>query len=379
MNKIALFLCMAFFIFPMGCANNKVISTSDPSTKYTTAREQAYLSCLEIAKKETDDPFKIVDSIRRCMRQREYTLEGLILSSEYTDSDGCPLDTDGDGVPDSIDKCPGTPKGVRVDSKGCPLDTDKDGVPDYIDECPGTPLGVKVDSRGCPLDTDGDGVPDYKDECPGTPLGVKVDSRGCPLDTDGDGVPDTKDKCPGTPLGVKVDSRGCPLDTDRDGVPDYKDECPGTPKGVKVDSRGCPLDTDGDGVSDYKDECPGTPKGAKVDERGCWVIMDTLFDYDKDEITPKHYYILNNVVSVLKRNPYMKIEIQGHTCNMGTAAYNQKLSDNRANSIMNYLIKKGIEGRRLSIAGYGFTRPKTTNETEEGRALNRRVELVPVH
>jgi hypothetical protein len=254
-------------------------------------------------------------------------------------------------------------------------DSDCDGVPDEKDECPGTPLGVKVDSKGCPLDTDRDGVPDHIDECPGTPLGVKVDSRGCPPDTDGDGVPDYIDKCPGTPLGVKVDSRGCPLDTDSDGVPDYKDECPGTPKGVKVDSRGCPLDTDGDGVLDTKDKCPGTPKGAKVDERGCWVIMDTLFDLDKYEIKPKYFHILNNVVSVLKRNPYMKIEIQGHTCNMGTAAYNKKLSDNRANSIMNYLIKKGIEGRRLSSKGYGLTRPKASNKTEADRILNRRVEL----
>ena len=224
-------------------------------------------------------------------------------------------------------------------------------------------------------DSDCDGVPDDIDECPGTPLGVKVDSRGCPLDTDRDGVPDYIDECPGTPLGVKVDSRGCPLDSDGDGVPDYIDECPGTPLGVKVDSRGCPLDSDGDGVPDYKDQCPGTPKGAIVDERGCWVIADTLFDYDKYKIKTKYYPVLNNVVSVLKRNPSLKIEIQGHTCNMGTAAYNQKLSDNRANSVMNYLIKKGIEERRLSAKGYGLTRPKASNKTEAGRILNRRVEL----
>ncbi len=91
------------------------------------------------------------------------------------------LDSDGDGVGDAMDKCPGTPAGVKVDAIGCPLDSDKDGVPDYLDKCPGTPAGVKVDSTGCPLDSDGDGVPDSLDKCPGTPAGVKVDASGCPL------------------------------------------------------------------------------------------------------------------------------------------------------------------------------------------------------
>lgn len=92
-----------------------------------------------------------------------------------------PLDSDGDGVPDNLDQCPGTPAGVAVDSKGCPLDSDGDGVPDYLDKCPGTPAGVAVDSKGCPLDSDGDGVPDYLDKCPDTPAGLIVDATGCPL------------------------------------------------------------------------------------------------------------------------------------------------------------------------------------------------------
>jgi OmpA-OmpF porin, OOP family len=89
-------------------------------------------------------------------------------------------DSDGDGVPDNLDKCPGTPSGVKVDLDGCPIDSDGDGVPDYLDKCPGTPAGVKVDKDGCPVDSDGDGVPDYLDKCPGTPKGVKVDKDGCP-------------------------------------------------------------------------------------------------------------------------------------------------------------------------------------------------------
>jgi OOP family OmpA-OmpF porin len=91
---------------------------------------------------------------------------------------GCE-DADQDGVCDDKDKCPNTPKGVKVDAVGCPLDSDGDGVPDYLDKCPNTPKGVKVDAKGCPLDSDYDGVPDYLDRCPGTPLGAKVDDRGC--------------------------------------------------------------------------------------------------------------------------------------------------------------------------------------------------------
>lgn len=90
-----------------------------------------------------------------------------------------PVDSDGDGVIDDLDKCPGTPADVKVDAAGCPLDSDKDGVPDYLDKCPGTPAGVKVDASGCPLDSDGDGVPDYLDKCPDTPRGDKVDKDGC--------------------------------------------------------------------------------------------------------------------------------------------------------------------------------------------------------
>ncbi|MGE5809093.1 MAG: thrombospondin type 3 repeat-containing protein, partial [Nitrospirota bacterium] len=120
-------------------------------------------------------------------------------------------DSDHDGVPDSLDKCPDTPKGVKVDKNGCPADSDEDGVPDYLDKCPDTPKGVAVDKDGCPLDSDGDGVPDYMDKCPDTPKGVAVDKDGCPLDSDGDGVPDYMDKCPDTPKGVKVDASGCPV------------------------------------------------------------------------------------------------------------------------------------------------------------------------
>jgi len=167
-------------------------------------------------------------------------------------------------------------------------------------------------------------------------------------------------------------------DSDGDGVPDYKDECPDTPKGVKVDDRGCPLDTDGDGVPDYKDQCPGTPKGAKVDARGCWVIGDALFDFNKYAIIPRYYPALDDIVVVLKKNPALIIEIQGHTDNIGTSEYNRRLSERRAKAVKDYLVKKGIERKRLFAVGFGAIRPVATNRTDAGRSLNRRVELVPV-
>lgn len=95
---------------------------------------------------------------------------------------GSELDSDGDGVPDSRDKCPDTPAAAygTVDADGCPKYSDGDDVPDYLDQCPGTPAGVAVDDRGCPADSDGDGVADDVDQCPNTPAGTPVDATGCP-------------------------------------------------------------------------------------------------------------------------------------------------------------------------------------------------------
>ncbi|MDZ7697300.1 MAG: OmpA family protein [Deltaproteobacteria bacterium] len=199
-----------------------------------------------------------------------------------------------------------------------------------------------------------------------------------PKDSDCDGVLDEMDECPNTPLGVVVDPEGCPVDSDGDGVPDYLDECPGTPQGVRVDDRGCPLDTDNDGVFDYKDQCPGTPKGARVDMEGCWVIHEPLFDFDKSKIKPRYYSVLDDVVKVLKQNPSVRIVIEGYTDNIGTQAYNQKLSEERARAVEQYLIQKGITEERLKTVGYGSSRPKVTNKTDAGRALNRRVKLEPL-
>lgn len=167
------------------------------------------------------------------------------------------------------------------------------------------------------------------------------------------------------------------FDSDHDGVFDHEDKCPDTPRGIAVDKQGCPLDSDGDGVPDSLDRCPRTPAGAKVMADGCWAIGSIHFDFDKAEIKPSAYPILDNVVMVMKKNPDLKIIIEGHTDIIGTEAYNLRLSKRRALSAKKYLTRHGISSDRIKVKGYGFSRPIATNETEEGRAKNRRVEFKP--
>lgn len=334
-------------------------------------------------------------------------------------------DKDKDGVWDKIDMCPNTPRGVEVDERGCPLDEDHDGVPDYLDHCLGTPaeaIGF-VDSLGCELDTDGDGVEDYRDKCPNTPEAAwgKVDSLGCPLDTDGDGVPDYIDQCPDTPEAAwgKVDSVGCPLDSDGDGVPDYIDQCPDTPQEAwgMVDSVGCPLDADTDGIADYLDECADTPVEAYgfLDEHGCPLdsdndgIPDYLdacpqvpgiaankgcpelkrevrqllqkamqgieFETGKAVIKKKSNALLDKIAKTFIDNENYVIEVQGHTDNTGKAEVNKRISEQRANAVMEYLKKKGVPAERMTAVGYGPNVPIADNKTAAGRQKNRRVEF----
>ena len=137
------------------------------------------------------------------------------------------------------------------------------------------------------------------------------------------------------------------------------------------------VDVDGDLVCDDVDKCPGTPKGAKVNAMGCWVLANVLFDFNKSNIKPGAYPFLDAAAEVFNMNPGMNVQIQGNTDNIGTEKYNMKLSLRRAKSVMSYLVNKGVAESRLSIRGFGFSRPVATNDTEEGRALNRRVELTP--
>lgn len=313
---------------------------------------------------------------------------------------GCP-DSDGDGIKDTEDECPmeaGLPE-----FNGCP-DKDGDGIPDKDDNCPD--LAGAKEYQGCP-DSDGDTVIDPEDECPDTP-GL-VEFKGCP-DTDGDGIIDDEDACPDAPGPLVND--GCP-DTDEDGILDFLDECPevagprennGCPwpdtdedglldkddkcpyiKGPK-ENDGCPYsDTDNDGVLDKDDECPATPgtvanKGCPEIEEEVQEILNTAFenlefetakDIIKDESIPS----LTELAEVLNKRPEWKLQIAGHTDNVGDAQKNLILSKKRAEAVKRFMESKGISGDRLSVLYFGETQPIADNSTAEGRQKNRRVEM----
>jgi len=136
-----------------------------------------------------------------------------------------------------------------------------------------------------------------------------------------------------------------------------------------------PKDSDGDGVLDDKDKCPGTPMSAPVNADGCWVIRNVEFDTDKWDVKARFEPVLNHVVSIMKKNPWLKMEIHGHTDIRGTAKHNQALSENRANVVMKYLVNQGISSERLFMEGFSYNKPIATNNTTEGMAQNRRTEI----
>jgi len=274
---------------------------------------------------------------------------------------GPPPDADADGVPDRNDSCPNTPGGAKVDTVGCPIDTDADGVFDGIDQCPDTKRGYPVDDKGCPTDADGDGVPDGADTCPDTPKGAKVNETGCPLDTDKDKVFDGIDTCPDTPAGAVVDAKGCPIDSDGDGIFDGLDKCPDTPKGKPVDPAGCPL--------------PEKAAPLFTPEKKSLVLQGINFENDSANLTPDSDATLTTVAASLKDWPEVRVEIGGHTDSKGSNAYNQKLSEARAQSVYAALLAKGVPSAQMTVKGYGESTPIATNDSEAGRAQNRRVEL----
>jgi len=136
-----------------------------------------------------------------------------------------------------------------------------------------------------------------------------------------------------------------------------------------------PLDSDRDGVINDYDKCPKTPYGARVDSEGCWRLQNLHFEFDSSKLQPESLPILDHVADVLKANPKINVTIEGHTDSKGSDAYNMKLSQKRAVSVLEYLVSKGISEQRLSSKGYGESDPIFDNKTPEGMAKNRRIEL----
>ena len=204
-----------------------------------------------------------------------------------------------------------------------------------------------------PKDRDGDGVLDVDDKCPDVKGLASL--QGCP-DRDGDGITDADDKCPDVPGLARY--QGCPIpDTDKDGINDEVDKCPTVPGLARY--QGCPIpDTDGDGVNDEEDKCINEKGPAS--NFGCPIISEEIikkvnraaqnifFATASDKLLAKSFSKLNEVVTILNENPTYKVQIDGHTDEVGKDDYNMDLSNRRAASVKAYLVSKGISEGRLS-------------------------------
>jgi OOP family OmpA-OmpF porin len=251
-----------------------------------------------------------------------------------------------------------------------------------------------------PGDRDGDGYLDPDDKCPDEPENFQgfQDEDGCPddPDTDGDGITDSLDSCILDPEDADkyLDSDGCPeIDNDLDTILDATDKCPLEPEDPDgyEDEDGCPdPDNDKDEVLDVKDQCPNTVGSSTQEPLGCpakpalvvvtdcevKITQQIHFEYNKAKIRPESFPVLDAVVEVLNKVPDIKIEVQGHTDNRGSATYNKNLSEQRSGSVKQYLVSHGITQSRLASHGYGFDRPLVPNDSDQNRALNRRVQFI---
>jgi OOP family OmpA-OmpF porin len=168
---------------------------------------------------------------------------------------------------------------------------------------------------------------------------------------------------------------------------DIADRCPNTIGGTAVDSSGCPADGDKDGVPDAVDKCPGTPAGTEVDENGCTRLFKATgrtmvllgannFETGKAIMTPDSRTALKDVAAALISQPQTKVEVAGYTDATGSKKLNARLSQARADSVRAFLIENGVPASQLTAKGYGPANPIAPNNTPEGRAKNRRVELI---
>jgi OOP family OmpA-OmpF porin len=229
-------------------------------------------------------------------------------------------------------------------------DRDGDGILDSLDRCPDVPGLASL--QGCP-DRDGDGITDAEDKCPDVPGLARY--QGCPIpDTDKDGLNDEVDKCPTVPGVARY--QGCPIpDTDGDGVNDEEDKCINE-KGP-ASNYGCPV------ISE------------EIIKRVNLAAKNVFFATASDKLLKQSNKRLDDIVTILNENPTYKVQIDGHTDAQGKDEYNLDLSNRRAASVKAYLVSKGIAEGRLNSIGYGETKPIADNTKAAGRAQNRRVEM----
>jgi outer membrane protein OmpA-like peptidoglycan-associated protein len=214
-------------------------------------------------------------------------------------------------------------------------------------------------------------------------------------DTDKDGIPDNVDQCPTIAEDIDgfQDSDGCPdPDNDGDGILDINDDCPNQAEDLDgwQDSDGCPdVDNDGDGILDKDDKCPnvaedfngyedtdGCPEGGSPKDNCIPGLAYINFKFATAEISGADPVpILENAAQLMRENASWKLKITGHTDNIGSDDANQKLSMRRAEAVKDYLVKRGVSADRISTDGKGESQPLDTNDSDLGRARNRRIEF----
>jgi len=285
-------------------------------------------------------------------------------------------DRDFDGIKDDVDQCPDEPEDFDdfTDSDGCPEpDNDRDGILDVDDDCPMVPedMDNDEDQDGCPErgagDRDGDGILDEVDQCPDDPedLDQFEDDNGCPdNDNDNDKIPDVEDVCPNEPEDEDgwEDMNGCPdPDNDADRIPDVDDMCPNEPEVYNGHE-----DTDG---------CPDEGR-VKIIGTDIKILDKVYFEYDSATIKEESYDILDAVAATVNGNPQITlIEVSGHADERGDDDYNQRLTADRAASVVTYLVKKGVKATKLLSAGFGEYCPMDKGHNEAAWEKNRRVEF----
>jgi outer membrane protein OmpA-like peptidoglycan-associated protein len=289
-------------------------------------------------------------------------------------------DVDKDGIVDKMDRCVKEPEDLDQfqDEDGCPeADNDADNIPDNQDQCPNDPEDDDgwMDTDGCPdTDNDKDSILDVADRCPNdaeTPNGY-LDDDGCPDekpidDTDNDGYRDDVDRCPydAEDFDQFQDEDGCPEnDNDNDGIPDSEDRCINVREVFN-------------GIED-EDGCPD--EGRVVVERDNIRILEKIyFDSGKDTIQSRSNALIDEIASTLNNHPViLKVRVEGHTDSVGSDIRNLRLSQARAESVVRALVSAGVDPSRLDAAGFGEMRTIATNDTEDGRQENRRVEFIIV-
>ena len=367
----ALFLILALAVPLVGCATGATLQAQAEEVEaLNDAVEERAYRCAprEIAAAQAHVDFGQYELRRgNFVQAREHLRtaeENARLAQRLSDYDECELEDY------ELDVAVAEVEEADVDPVDFMWDSDGDGIPDHESDCPHEPIvfigDPEQEATGCPnYDVAGDGIPNTEDHCPGIPADVDgfPGANGCPmLDIDGDGVLNVDSECPDLPVEFigYDDASGCPnYDVDDDGVPNILDECPFEPG--PADNAGCPVEEE--------------PALAELEDDRIELNQRVYFETAEAEILPQSFPLLNEVAQILENNPDIEIRIEGHTDSRGSWQYNKTLSENRAGSVREYLINRGISAGRMDSEGHSFDKPIDDNATPEGRAANRRVEI----